>query len=430
MSKNQDLYYFIDRCIEEIQQKQNLTIDHQWRQRDFEYLIEEIYESTKVQISLSTIKRIWKHEHSYQPRPSTLDALAQYLGHKNWSAYISRDKEASLPESKVEKAKKRSKIGIISSVFFLIVISAVIINQYRSKEERLIRPSYPESIDEIEFSHTKTLDNGVPNSVIFHYDLKGFETEQAAIQLSWNRLERFPINSHGSIRTLMYYYPGWHEAKLLIGDSIIKRDYVSVGTDGWVSLLRYKTIDVVPIYIENTIKNGEIYANTELLFESKVDTTADNYFVSHFNVQDFDIDGDHFSFKTSIKNPAVGGKASCQYSSFYIYTEHSGIYVTIGDKGCSSTFSVSVSDKVVLGKDNDLSALGADLSEWQDIEMKIVNNQLEIFMNELSVFKTFYTEPLGEVKAWHYYFNGSGAVDYLRIYDENQQPVFVDEFDN
>lgn len=55
---------------------------------DFELLSEDILQATKVQLSLSTLKRIWGHvTEQPTPRMSTLDALSKYVGRNDFRDY-------------------------------------------------------------------------------------------------------------------------------------------------------------------------------------------------------------------------------------------------------------------------------------------------------------------------------------------------------
>ncbi|MCU0639963.1 MAG: hypothetical protein MUF59_08850, partial [Candidatus Krumholzibacteria bacterium] len=58
-----------------------------WRQRDFSYLSEKIYNETSTLISVSTLKRICRSDFGGTPHPGTLDALARFLGFEDWPEF-------------------------------------------------------------------------------------------------------------------------------------------------------------------------------------------------------------------------------------------------------------------------------------------------------------------------------------------------------
>lgn len=77
---------FLDECKKRVEEKLNWADSSEWKQRDFQNLSELIFESTGVLLSLSTLKRLWKNNTDSIPHPGTLNALAQFLGYKNWVA--------------------------------------------------------------------------------------------------------------------------------------------------------------------------------------------------------------------------------------------------------------------------------------------------------------------------------------------------------
>ena len=64
--------------------------------KDFEFLRERIYARLHVMISKTTLMRMWEYvDEPVEPRKSTLDILAQFLGYQDWDSY---HQNALLPE--------------------------------------------------------------------------------------------------------------------------------------------------------------------------------------------------------------------------------------------------------------------------------------------------------------------------------------------
>ena len=56
--------------------------------KDFEFLRESIFARQHLLISTTTLKRVWGYlDDKVQPRVSTLDMLAQFLGYHSWEEY-------------------------------------------------------------------------------------------------------------------------------------------------------------------------------------------------------------------------------------------------------------------------------------------------------------------------------------------------------
>ena len=94
---------------------------------------------------------------------------------------------------------------------------------------------------DVEFSSQKIIKAGVPNSVLFNYDISKIDIKKAVIQQSWDESLQADILPENKHHTSIYYYPGYHNAKLLINGAVIKEHGVHIKTDGWLALVRYCT---------------------------------------------------------------------------------------------------------------------------------------------------------------------------------------------
>src|SRR5580704_16245478 len=69
-----------------------------WSNDDFEQLSQKIFDKTKVQLSVSTLKRIWgKVRYENFPTTATLNALAGFLDYESWRDF--RQKNGSIEPS-------------------------------------------------------------------------------------------------------------------------------------------------------------------------------------------------------------------------------------------------------------------------------------------------------------------------------------------
>jgi hypothetical protein len=72
-------------CKNEIEYRLSWGSSELWTNQDFELLVEEIFNKTKANLSLTTLKRIWgKVDYQSNPSIATLNVLAQYLDYANW----------------------------------------------------------------------------------------------------------------------------------------------------------------------------------------------------------------------------------------------------------------------------------------------------------------------------------------------------------
>lgn len=69
--------------------------------RDFDYLSIRIFDHTKMQVSPSTLKRLWGYVESggSKPRMSTLNILAQFVGYTDWDSFVLESSAGGVAES-------------------------------------------------------------------------------------------------------------------------------------------------------------------------------------------------------------------------------------------------------------------------------------------------------------------------------------------
>ncbi|MCR4852732.1 MAG: hypothetical protein K5893_03985 [Prevotella sp.] len=120
--------------------------------KDFELLSQRLLDETTVQISATTLKRLWGYvNEDVSPRTSTLDTLSRFVGYDDWAAFVianehliepaeepETDPSSSAKESEAKsegtKVKKRSVFFAIAGVLLLIMATAVFYTRHVSKQ--------------------------------------------------------------------------------------------------------------------------------------------------------------------------------------------------------------------------------------------------------------------------------------------------------
>ncbi|MEM6770071.1 MAG: hypothetical protein AAF597_05755, partial [Bacteroidota bacterium] len=75
-------------CLSAIEEQLGWGPAAGWTNQDFTELSDRILAETDVQLSATTLKRVWgRVAYHSSPSPSTLDALAVFLGHANYRAF-------------------------------------------------------------------------------------------------------------------------------------------------------------------------------------------------------------------------------------------------------------------------------------------------------------------------------------------------------
>lgn len=408
-----------------IKQFQNKNQDL-WQQRDFENLSTSIEEKTKINLSVSTLKRLWKNQFSTLPQKNTLNALALFLDYKDWFDYKEKnkldEKELTIPAKEKKQRKKLpfKMIYIPASVVLLVVALF------------LIFKSQPvQSYVEADFSSRKNVSEGVPNTVIFDYNISKLDFDSAFIQQSWDMRRRAKIRKEEMHSTSVYYFPGYHKAKLIINDHMFKEIPVYITTAGWLNVIQNPKNDLIPIYVnENCINQGQIHISTAQLLKNNIDLEANSHSTSFYYVNEtFNGDSNNFTFKTRLKNSLEEGALVCQKSNIGMLCEYGMHWIQFSAPGCVGKLSLGFGNEMVSGKNHDLSAFGTDLNKWNDVKVEVKNKLVSVYLNDKEIYKTHFKSNVGEIKGVYYNFGGCGSVDYAKLYNAENDLVFEEEFE-
>ncbi len=397
-----------------------------WTHQDFNELSERIWRETQIKLSTTTLKRLWgKVDYRSQPTTNTLNVLAQFAGYEHWRDFTTRQpSDAPLNEEYkwVQTKRKFGKRGLVTvGLFTMLITLAIGFNRWVSR---------PLEIDHSKVSfYSEPVTKGLPNTVIFYYDVSQLSYDQVEIQQSWDNRLRRTVDKRDSIYTTTYYYPGYFRAKLLVEDQVIEEHDVYVTSNGWLALIGGEEI---PHYLTGNIKrNGTLSVSPERLQPEKLLSQEEGSHLAYYNVQDFgDLSSSNFTLETAIRSDYNQGEAVCQESQVSVLCAKGRIAIPWSIPGCVGNIYLAASEQYLNGETADLSAFGCDLSEWQHIRLKVEQQQLSVYRNEQLVFQTTFEKDAGKVAGIRYRFQGAGSVDYVRLLDENEQEVFQDDFNN
>jgi hypothetical protein len=347
------------------------------------------------------------------------------LGYKDWHEFKLHN--TNFPETPAVTPLLKRRIHFNPWVLVPIVLAAAVLFwliAFRSK------PAHNRPIIKgpVTLTGNKTVSQGVPNTVIFNYDLANVEADSFFFQQSWNEDDRVKLDPKQHVYTSIYYYPGFHRAKLIANDSIIKKFRVHITTDGWFPLVRYRTDYDDPIYFKGHVASGGVLQVQEKdLRAAGIDLEKDRV-MSYFNVRNYDAHSDNFLLDTRVRCARIE-KSNCPGLELTIMTEEHIYMVRLMNKGCEREAFVKMGETAHGGKHNDLSVFGRNLEEWQNIKIKVVDKQATIFLDDKPVYTLSYKNDFGKIVGLVYNFSGGGAIDHVRLSDGKNKLVYSDEFD-
>jgi len=427
-------YDFIEKCKQLINERLGWAHSTEWRIGDYKYLSELIYEKTRITISVSTLKRIWQNNKQRTPHISTLNALVLFIEYSSWHDFKSKIRNEINPNGISDFTPKSWTRIRKNTIILYSILSIVLIMYLFFSQKYLIRKKHSVTfnINDIKFDVKKTVESGLPSSVVFYYDIVKADFDSAFIQQDWDINKRKRILKDDHYHTSIYYYPRNYEAKLILNDSIVRTYPLQIKTDGWLALYEKKLFNNIPFYLKNieVIKNERLFISAEDLEMNEIENDKD-YFISFYNSRDFgEIYCDNFSLESEIKNDPKEGGLTCGISGISVLGEKGKLIATFSDPGCISQLQLQFSDFTLNGSRSDLSAFGTDLSVWRNIKYEVINKNVTIYIDDKEVIKFQFRNNIGKITGLGYHFYGCGSVRKSVLYDKEEKVIFDDEFDH
>ena len=437
---------YLEVCRNEIEQKINWGLSEEWSHQDFINLSEKIFEETKIRLSSTTLKRIWgKVKYESIPNTSTLNALVNYLGYESWSCF----KAHLQPENVQKETKKNStflhqenthdiqkrrftfqKTGFMAFIS-LVLISIVAINFFSTEDKKVIQKKgkkllSEEDLAKITFSIEK-IAQGIPNTVVFHYDVSHLDSDEIYIQQSWDIRRRFKVSKDNKVTSSIYYYPGYYRAKLVVDSQIVKEDDLYIKSDGWVVTIENEP---VPRYLlENEMtKTGYFGVTDEVMKEINQNQEIPKIMSYHY-VQDFgNLSGDNFSFETVLKNTYQKGDGICQSTQIILICSNGFIILPLTIPGCTGDLWLMAGNTYHDGKKHNLSSFGCDFKAWQKLRCEVKNKKIKLYLNNKLIYQLSYQKGIGKFAGIRIKFLGSGQLDDIKVEDAHGKLVYADDF--
>ncbi|HET6767880.1 MAG TPA: hypothetical protein VFH08_10795 [Chitinophagaceae bacterium] len=418
MTMNHDTEY-LQLCTRLIEQKLNWRPAEEWRNYEFTELSDKISDTTGVNLSGTTLKRIFgKLKYESLPSTVTLNALAAFLGYESWMDFKSKQSLKKQRETEVQTVVKkkpglREKVWpIAAAVSGVVAILAFTLLSGKSSSEL-------KNEKEIVFT-SKPLADGLPNSVVFTVDLKGNTPGKTVIQQSWDTSRTVTLQPGQKEATGIYYFPGYFRSKLILDGKIIKEHDLFIRADKWMATIDHQPI---PTYVkkEDLLLKEQMGISENVLNEIRT-ITKPTWLTYHLVKPFGNLQSDNFALESSIKNTFAEGPAVCKTARILVLCSKGVFIVPFTIPGCASDISVKVNDVFVQGSSNDLSSFGTDLSNWAKVRMETKNRTMKIFLNDKLVRQETYKEDAGEVVGIRFSFLGAGAVKDVKLSDGYGNP--------
>ncbi len=377
-----------------------------WHGGDFRKLNQLIFEKTHVNISESTLRRLFgKSDYPHAPNETTLNTLAVFAGYQGWRDF--RSQQIQKPSRKFVLRK-----AVIFAVPAILGLTIILMILYHSAGKDTAATG--------EYAFTsKAVTRAIPNSVIFHYKAPA-KTARLYIQQSWDDNTRARIASNGNTYTSVYYRPGFYEAKLIAGDHVVKEHPLVIPTAGWMGLIYVKPI---PCYLKQTeFTRKDRYEVTSWAFADRgFDLDHDVLRAELYNVGNFDpVSVADADFTALVKTDSASRGNVWKRLHIFLVTDGVPVSLNICDRGCVSTLSFFNGKTLVSGKTTDLSGFGVTPGCWVKTEIKSVSGKLQYLVNDRIAYETSLPPASLKILGIAFGFDNGGAAKSIMLKDRNK----------
>jgi hypothetical protein len=373
-----------------------------WKHGDFVDLNREIQRDTNVNISPSTLKRIFGKitvDDDYIPQQATLEALKKY------GRFTETDHPlpAITPSATAHPVGQSGFTRHFKPVYLLLITGTVIaclLGWWYLK---------PGPISgKISFTHAE---GHLPATAFFE-----LEVPNTADSLFINFGDKSPLLylRPGEKKSAhIYYIPGVFNITLQSRHQTIDTASVYIPSDNWIGFACHRQDDI-PLHFfafpADRKDNDSVFEFTNnQLNKMGLDTTGP--VLSRLcNYTPVKQEGDDFVFEATFKNNLSEKGIYCRSTQFQISGANSMIRFRLVNAGCSQRVLNVLSEQTFKGTINDLSQFVADLSQWNTVKLINQQKQATLYVNNKPVFSGSYQQPLGELKGLFLEFEGTGQV--------------------
>jgi hypothetical protein len=416
MNNNTEAIY-IRQCLEIIEARWQRGPAGEWKSYDFEKLSGEIFGVTGISLSISTLKRLFgKVTYNNLPTVQTLNTLARFAGFEDWNAFKRREvvstaqgaAGASGSATTTQRGKKLLWWPLL--ILPLAALAYLFLNSTKVSRRGLVNPS------SYSFSCNKVLTEGVPNSVVFHYDASAAPSDSVFIVQTWDRSRRTLVSKTGHAHSAIYYYPGYFNAKLVIDTQIVRTHDLLIGSGGWLALAEG---DPAPFYFkreEYTRKEGGVVVDSALLARNHLPLYPRAAWVQISYVKDMGpLPDDNFTFETTLRSDRSNGADACQQVDVLLLCKNDVFIFSLCAPACIGDLRLYAQGKRVTSKEADLSGFGSDLTRWTTFKIETVNRHMQFTLNDKPAYSLDFPNPPTDIVGVQYRFRGGGSVRDTRF---------------
>ena len=417
-----------------IERRKNWSGYKEWSNYEFTTLSNEISEKSETQISRNTIRNVVEsiidEDKNYTPQTATKDALAQYVGYKNWESY----------KSISAKRKRLYRLCVLLGIAFLCGAIFLIYSIFNNTPK------------EFTFSITNPV-GAIPHSVNCKYDISKVKSDDIKVDFGHighrgNYLLKDLKKDKKQI-TQIFHFPDLYRIRVFIDGEVHFVERVQVFSDGWFiyaadasnakreipeiivkakhGLISHIALDAVFPRMINS--EGYFYIPKRRI--RTVKGLSPNYNIVLRNIQPFEVPVRDSRLTVRFKNQSFGEGSFCSEATLALIGSERNISFRLVEKGCEYYANYRVGEKTQSGKMSDeLPFLVLDFSDFKTVAIESAKTAVKLIIDNNEVFQLDDSQDLGELMGIQLKFKGSPHIDFVTLKKNSGEVLFEDDFNN
>jgi hypothetical protein len=383
----------------------NRGVAADWKNSDFGDLSREIMRETEVNLSLSTLKRIFGKvsvDDEYLPQQATVDALIKY------GRYSPAEPEQTSEKIPPEEPAATDKLGKAKSYKWLFIPSVIVLGVCVFLAVKTLTSGGNNLKGSITFAGTEGL---LPATAFFTLQLPDIRD---SLFIDFGDKSPLVYVMPGETKTAHnYLFPGVFTVTLRSGQNVIASTRVSIKSNKWIGLGFRRQVDIPNRYYEfPAVKTGPdslFHITNGQLYKMGLDTVG-SFFTRLCNFTAVKNASEDFLFEATFKNEVHEKGIYCNSTHFQIVGMEGRIHFELFSPGCSYRIINVVSEQTFTGSKENLSKFVLDLGKWNTVKLINRNRHVSLYVNDKLLFEGTYEKPIGAIQGLFLEFEGNGFV--------------------
>ncbi|QNH60993.1 hypothetical protein [Hymenobacter sediminicola] len=391
-----------------------------WTHSDFVELSQEILRDTKVNISPSTLKRIFGKvavEDDYLPQQATIEALEKFGGYSTPESSQSSAIPEAVPAvepapvvaaetvlTSTSKSSQYPKVALAVAATLLLLLGILTLAYFWPRTQ----PAGRITLTDVE---------GVLPATAFFRLQAPAERDSLFVDFGDKSAMVYVVPDQENIAH-NYLYPGVFTVKLRNRQDTVSTTKVLVRSDGWLGLGFNRPQDLPNHYYAfpagRSGPDSLFHIANRELHNIGLDTTSP-FFTRLCNFTPVASSPDNFVFEATFKNEAQGKRIYCRSSQFQITGLKNILRFKLASPGCSYRILNVVSEQNFRGNKINLSQFVINPDQWNTVKLVNKNKHVSLLVNDKLLFTGPYKKSLGEIKGLFLEFEGNGFIKNCRL---------------